>query len=206
MNNSPRTLLFAGILGTVCSSLLVGTNMLTTPYRLANEKAEQVRNYLAALEVPVPAGAGTAELLEVFEEHVRGVARRGMTVYEYFPSGAKIPVAVAVPFSGAGVWGGIEGVLALEPDMETIRGIRFYRQEETPGLGGDIATEMFQSRFRGRKIRSRSGEPGFKVRTAGTEYDQNKVDAITGATMTSERVERILDDLAKQISKEETAL
>ncbi len=200
MNNSLRTLLFAGVLGTVCSTLLVGTNMFTTPYRLANEKAEQVRNYLAALEVPVSEGAGSAELLDVFEKDVRAVEQGGMTVYKYFPSGADIPVAVAVPFSGAGVWGGIEGVLALEPDMETIRGIRFYRQEETPGLGGDIATDMFQNRFRGRKIRSRSGEPGFKVRSAGSEDDQNKVDAITGATMTSDRVERILDELAKQIS------
>ena len=66
---------------------------------------------------------------------------------------------MAVPFSGSGVWGPIEGVLALEPDMQTIRGVRFYKQEETPGLGGEIASDWFQAQFKGKTLVSAAGDP-----------------------------------------------
>jgi Na+-transporting NADH:ubiquinone oxidoreductase subunit C len=202
VTNTVQTLTFATVLGVTCSVLLVGASRFTEPYRKANEKAEEVRNFLAALEAPVPEGATAADLLAIFEASVRKEARDGLTLYAYVPAGAEEAVALAVPFSGAGVWGPIEGVLALEPDQTTIRGVRFYKQEETPGLGGEIASDWFQEQFRGRKIVSASGTPGFRVRKPGTLSDDNVVDAITGATMTSDRVESMLDGLARRLRGE----
>lgn len=199
MNNVTHTLGFAVALGVSCSVLLVGANQFTRPYREANAKAEEVRNFLAALEAPVPAAATAEELLATFEANVREESRMGMRLFAYLPEGAEAPVAVAVPFSGPGVWGPIEGVLALEPDLKTIRGVRFYKQEETPGLGGEIASDWFQQQFRGKRIVSASGEPGFRVRKPGTLKDDNVVDAVTGATMTSDRVEIMLNDLARRL-------
>ncbi len=199
MNNTTHTLIFAAVLGVICSALLAGASLFTAPYREANEKAEQVRNFLAAMDAPVSARASAEELLEFFDRHVRRIERDGLERFEYTPDGADRPTAIAIPFSGPGVWGPIEGVLALEPDMTTIRGVRFYRQEETPGLGGEIASERFLNQFAGKQIVSRSGEPGFRVRAAGTHDNLNTVDAITGATMTSDRVESMLDGVAKQV-------
>ena len=199
MKNTVHTLVFALVLGVTCSLLLVLANHFTGPYRAANEKAEEVRNYLAALGAPVAPGATAEELLTVFESDIREDSRDGLPLYAYLPDGAETPVAVAVPFSGAGVWGPVEGVLALEPDLKTIRGVRFYKQEETPGLGGEIASDWFQGQFRGKTIVSASGEPGFRVRKPDSLQDDNVVDAITGATMTSDRVERMLDALARRL-------
>ena len=43
MKDNVRVILFAAILGLVCSVLLVGATLFTAPYRLANEKAEEIR-------------------------------------------------------------------------------------------------------------------------------------------------------------------
>jgi len=198
-----RTLLFAGVLGLVCAGLLAGISQYTAPYRQANEKAEEVRNYLAALGVPVPAEADARELLKVFEQNVKEIDLGELHAYEYVPeSGAGKPLAVAIPFSGVGLWGPVRGVIALEPDLRTIRDIRFYQQEETPGLGGEIGADWFRRQFEGKQIVSKGGEPGFRILKPGSTPDANAVDGITGATMTSQRVQSIVDELAKSVWKE----
>ncbi len=204
MKDNTRTLLFAGVLGLICALALAGVSQLTAAYRQANEKAEEVRNYLAALGVPGPEGASSQELLDIFEQNVRVEKLGKKTVYQYVPgSGSQAEAtAVAVPFSGVGLWGPIRGVLALEPDFNTIRGIRFFDQQETPGLGGEIGTAWFQNQFVGKQILSPEGEPGFEITKPGGPEGVNSVDGITGATMTSSRVQAILDNLAKELWKE----
>ena len=202
MKSTLHTLIFAAVLGGVCSTLLVTASLFTAPYQKANQKADQVRNYLAALDAPVPEEATAADVIAIFDRTIRQVEKGGMAVFEYRPDGTDAPQAVAVAFAGAGVWGPIEGVLALEPDMTTIRGIRFFKQEETPGLGGEIATDSFLRRFKGKRIVAPDGAPGFRVRKPGEADGPNTVDGITGATMTSERVENMLDTLAKRIREE----
>ncbi len=202
MKSTLHTLLFAAVLGVVCSTLLVTANLFTAPYQEANRKADQVRNYLAALDVPIPENASASDLIAIFERTIRPVRQGGLERYEYRPEGADAPQAVAVAFAGPGVWGPIEGVLALEPDMARIRGIRFFKQEETPGLGGEIATEGFLKRFNEKQIVAADGTPGFRVRKPGAADGPNEVDGITGATMTSERVGTMLDALAKRIRED----
>ncbi len=203
MRNNVRVIVFAVVLAVVCSLLLAGTNVFTGPYRRANEEAEELRNYLSALEVPVDVDADSQTLLAIFDREVQINEIGGLTLYEYRPSAAKRekPIAVGVPFSGAGLWGPIKGVLALEPDLRTIRGIRFYQQEETPGLGGEIGASWFQEQFEGKEIVSSAGVEGFKILRPGGSPGRNEVDGISGATMTSERVESILDRLAVQIGE-----
>lgn len=203
MKQALHTVVFAVVLGVTCSLLLVGASSFTRPYRQANEKGEEVRNILAALGAPVSPGTSVEDLLQRFERDVREVTRAGSRVYQYVPDGTARHVAVAIPFQGPGVWGPIEGVLAMEPDLETIRGIRFYKQEETPGLGGEIASDWFQSQFQGKSVRAADGTVNLRVRKAGEPGGRNAVDAITGATMTSERVETMLNTTARRLQEVE---
>jgi Na+-transporting NADH:ubiquinone oxidoreductase subunit C len=207
VKDNTRTLIFAGLLGLVCALLLAGVSQFTAPYRQANERAEEVRNYLSALGVPGWEGVSSQELLDVFERNVRVEEQGGRKVYQYVPATGSQgrPLAVAVPFSGTGLWGPIRGVLALEPDFTTIRGIRFFDQQETPGLGGEIGAQWFQDQFVGKRIVSAGGDPGFQITKPGAATAINSVDGITGATMTSDRVEVILDNLAKELLKEESS-
>ena len=203
VRNNVRVIVFAVVLAVVCSLLLAGTNVFTGPYRRANEEAEELRNYLSALEVPVDVDADSKTLLDIFNREVQIKEIGGLTLYEYRPSDLKPekPIAIAVPFSGAGLWGPIKGVLALAPDLRTIRGIRFYQQEETPGLGGEIGASWFQEQFEGKEIVSSDGVAGFNILRPGGSPGRNEVDGISGATMTSERIELILDRLAVQVGE-----
>jgi Na+-transporting NADH:ubiquinone oxidoreductase subunit C len=109
---------------------------------------------------------------------------------------------VAVPFAGDGLWGPIRGFLALEADRRTIRGIAFHEQEETPGLGGEIAGEAFRAQFRGKRIVAADGTPGIVIRRGKGAQAVNEVDGITGATMTCEKVQAMLNRLIARIAKE----
>ncbi|MGB2822410.1 MAG: FMN-binding protein [Phycisphaerae bacterium] len=197
MKDSLHTLLYATILGTVCATLLTGAARFVEPYRKANAEAEERRNILEVLGVPFDPAASSQELVEIFKKEVVEEKLAGLTTYKYPPPAGGAVKAVAVPFDGQGLWGPIKGFLSLEPDMRTIRGITFHEQEETPGLGGEIGSDWWRSKFKGKRIVGPSGEAGIRIR-AGAEAI-NEVDAISGATMTSNKVESMLNEVIEKI-------
>ena len=80
--------------------------------------------------------------------------------------------------------------------------MRFYQQEETPGLGGEIGSRWFQEQFEGKSIADAAGNPGFRIVKPGRPAGENAVEGISGATMTSDRVAAMLDRLGKAIAEE----
>ena len=104
------------------------------------------------------------------------------------------------------MWGPIKGFLALEPDYKTIRGLTFYEQEETPGLGGDIVTEGFRSRFEGRQIRVAEGQWGIDIIAGGAEQTEvNQVAGISGATMTCDKVQEMINVIIEALASKREA-
>lgn len=199
-----RTIIFAAVFGLICALSLTLAGRLAAPYRTANEKAEEMRNYLSALGIPFEPKASANTLIDIFSRNVRVMTNDTLVLYERVSETNLTgdPIAVAVPIHGMGLWGPIHGVLALEPDLKTVRGLRFYRQEETPGLGGEIDKPDFIDRFVGKTIVSGKGDPDFRVVRKGAPLDNNSVDGITGATMTCDRVQDILRNAAVQVAAE----
>ena len=66
---------------------------------------------------------------------------------------------VVLPIEGVGMWGTLYGFIALEPDGNTIRGLTYYDQKETPGLGGEVSNPRWQALWNGRKVYDASWEP-----------------------------------------------
>ena len=89
---------------------------------------------------------------------------------------------------GNGLWGPIWGYLAVAADGKTVVGVSFDHKSETPGLGGEITTEKFQSQFAGKQIMD-NGRP------IPVEFD-----AITGATKTSNGVKEMIDNALEKYS------
>ena len=203
MKGSLYSLIYAAVLGTVCALLLTAVADVTAPYRKANEEAEEILNVLMVLDVNLPSDTSAKQLSEVFEKNVREEKRNGIEAYVRFQPEAKEQIqAIALRFSGAGLWGPIKGFLALEPDMKTIRGLTFYEQVETPTLGGEIAAKWFRDQFVGKSIVDKDGNPGFVISSSG-DPAPNKVDGISGATMTCDKVQMMLNELIEKISKKE---
>jgi len=87
---------------------------------------------------------------------------------------------------GAGLWDAIWGYIAVEEDGSTIAGTSFDHAGETAGLGAKIKDDPnFAKAFIGKKIFV-NGE--FAPVVVSKKNVDNKVDAITGATKTSDCV------------------
>ena len=114
------------------------------------------------------------------------------------PADKKLPLYVAkvnndtiyvVPLYGRGLWGGISGYLALKKDFDTVFGSYFTHESESAGLGARIVEEEFQEKFIGKKAFSDSTfQKVALVLSKKIENPEHEVDAITGATLTSNGV------------------
>ena len=99
------------------------------------------------------------------------------------------------PVFGAGLWGSIWGYVALNDDKDTVYGAYFSHASETPGLGAEIQSySAFQKQFEGKKVLSGDNVALEVVKSGQAKGDINKVDGITGGTMTSNGVDAMLKD------------
>jgi len=100
--------------------------------------------------------------------------------------------AYGFPMSGMGLWSVVHSYVAIEADLETIKGITFYGHEETPGLGGECSKPWFMDNFAGKRLFENSDPVDFKVVKGkvedtypeGHDSNDNAVDGMSGATIT----------------------
>ena len=115
-------------------------------------------------------------------------------VYELRDDGGGLDLVV-LPVHGLGLWGILYGFVALDADLETIRGLTYYEHKETPGLGGEVDNPRWKSLWNGRKAFGPDGAPAIEVvkGLAGPPADDPyRVDGLAGATMTSRGVTNML--------------
>ncbi len=201
MKGSAYTIGFAAVLGTTCALLLTAAADFTKSYQEANQEAEEARNILFALNVPGAMEATSKEVVALAEDKVHEDTIGDVTTYEYSPGGADAePVAIAIRFAGPGLWAPIKGFLAMDPELTMIKGLSFYEQAETPGLGGEIVQDWFLERFADLSIRDADGKPGIII--GAGEDAPNRVDGISGATMTCDKVQAMLNEAIRSIVEE----
>ena len=126
---------------------------------------------------------------------VRRVERRSVVYLVAGEAASGGPSAVVLPVRGQGLWGVLYGFLALEADLDTVRGLTFYRHKETPGLGGEVDNPSWKALWPGRRVFSGGGEPVIEVARAAAgpvAEDPHRVDGLAGATMTSRGVTNLL--------------
>ena len=103
-----------------------------------------------------------------------------------------------VPLRGKGLWGPVWGYLSFKTDFNTIFGTMFDHKGETPGLGAEINQDWFMDPFKGKQIFAEDGKlVSITIVKGGAKPDdKHGVDAISGGTITSKGVEKmILDNL-----------
>lgn len=135
------------------------------------------------------------EILEVFSS-VEEIERDGTRFYRARRPGGDI---YAIEFTGSGLWGQIEGILAVDERLERTVGIEIITHNETPGLGGRIDEPWFKEQLNGERIINGSIE----VAGAGSgdiDHENGKIDAVTGASRTSTAIQTILDAELPQLA------
>jgi Na+-transporting NADH:ubiquinone oxidoreductase subunit C len=103
--------------------------------------------------------------------------------------------SVVVPLYGAGLWGPIWGYVALDSDMNTVKGIVLDHQGETPGLGAEITTPKHQAMYVGKSVFEGEELVGITLKKGGADANNpHEVDAITGGTKTSDGVTAMIKE------------
>lgn len=121
-------------------------------------------------------------------------------------SAAELPVFIfkngttVVPVYGAGLWGPVWGYIAFKPGSNVMKGAYFDHESETAGLGAKIKDDpSFQAEFNGESADFNSAnvfdivKGGAPKNPDGTSVADNQIDAITGATMTSNGLDAAID-------------
>jgi Na+-transporting NADH:ubiquinone oxidoreductase subunit C len=108
-----------------------------------------------------------------------------------------------IPVRGAGLWGAIWGYVALKDDFNTVYGAVFEHAGETPGLGAEISGAEFQKQFAGKKIYRDGKFIAVDVVKNGSvsPLGDHNVDGITGGTLTSKAVGKMLFDCLSNYTK-----
>ncbi len=109
-------------------------------------------------------------------------------LYKIYPNAAapanrKDPAeGYVIPINGMGLWDAIYGFLAIRPDGNTVIGISWYDQKETPGLGANIAEPEWQEQFQGKHIfqESADGQTQFQTAPLGIKVVKGKVSYVYG--------------------------
>lgn len=103
--------------------------------------------------------------------------------------------AYIFPMWGSGLWDWISGFVAVNSDLNTIKGIAFDHKQETPGLGARITSSAVKDRYIGKKIFDPSGKLlsiSMVKGERGLPLDDHHVDGMSGATLTGNGVNNML--------------
>jgi Na+-transporting NADH:ubiquinone oxidoreductase subunit C len=214
--------MYSAILTVVCGGLLAFASEGLKERQQANVELEQKRNILNTV-IALNEGDNIEQLykkrvrafvidfngnvqegktpadVNVAAEYKKQPENRLLPVYEFVSESDSTKVTnVVLPVYGYGLWNNIWGYIAIESDMNTLKGVKFQHAGETPGLGARIADdEGVTQRFIGKKIFE--GEKIASVtmmKGEGNDWskDQHKVDGMSGATLTSKGVNNMLYD------------
>lgn len=209
--------IFSAVMVVAVATLLAMAATMLQPQQLKNLEIEKKKSILESIGIE-STRENTESLYdkyikEIYVINSKGEAVDGVDAFDvvlkdeqkkpleqqYFPifkaiidDGEKLLV---IPVEGKGLWGPIWGYISLKSDMNTIFGCTFDHKGETPGLGAEINTRAFEDMFIGKKLFESDKFVSVGVLKGGAkEDDPHNVDAISGGTITSKGLEKMLKD------------
>ena len=204
-NSDLYAIIYSAVVVVIVAFLLAGVSSLLKQKQDDNITLDKKKQILASLNIK-----NVADVALEYDNVIKGdpiinvkgeVVKEngGFKVANDAVAEANLPLYIAevngekkyiIPMTGNGLWGGIWGYLALNDDCNTIYGVYFSHASETPGLGAEIATDMFQSRFLGKHV-LKDGSVALSV-VKKVKDETVEVNAISGATITCNGVDGML--------------
>lgn len=222
-NSNGYTFMFAVIMVIVVASVLAFAATSLQPTQRENVRKEKMQNILATVgvetdrdgaqelydkyiveELTLDENGEPVESVDAFEvdlakELKKPVEEQVFPLYIAEVEGEKYYV---VPLRGNGLWNAIFGYISLKDDVNTVKGATFDHLGETPGLGAEITKQWFKESFEEEKIFDGNGNlvgvSVVKGNIDASDKDDNKVDAISGATITGDGVSDMISERLKR--------
>jgi len=209
--------IFSAVMVIIVATILSMAATLLKPQQEKNLEIEKKKSMLESINIPADRNNAEELYSKYIKENMvldnRGEKKDGIDAFtvEMKLEGKKAPenqsLAVffatpddgekvtILPLEGKGLWGPIYGFISLKSDMNTIYGVTFDHKGETPGLGAEINTTAFESQFKGQKIFEDGKFVSVKVlKSSEKPVANHSVDAISGGTITSKGLEKMLFD------------
>ncbi len=233
-HNNLYTFVFISIVTIICAGLLSSAAYYLKDKQETNVEVDMKKNILKAVKLLENNKISQKEILDSYNKNIESYVVNNLGEIIELPEGILVedidpekedtkpesdrlfPVyvkktgtditAYCIPVIGKGLWSTMHGYLALEPNLNTIRGITFYKQAETPGLGSEVEAESFQNKFIGKQIWDDDDNlVAVKILKLEPSPDSpnimHEVAGISGATKTSDGVMNLL---LKDLTKYET--
>ncbi|MFC2658553.1 MAG: NADH:ubiquinone reductase (Na(+)-transporting) subunit C [Segatella sp.] len=218
-NSNSYTIIYSAVIVVIVAFLLAFVFQALKPMQDANvalDKKKQILNSLnirdlsneeadAKYKEVVIADEVIDEKGKVVEAGTQGGEKAGFKLESKDYKAGKLALYICkvngsrkyvIPIYGMGLWGPISGYIALNEDKATVYGAYFNHESETAGLGAEIKDNVaWQEKFQGKKVFT-SGDD--KTIALGVEKNvtdpATQVDAVTGATLTSNGVRDMLHE------------
>lgn len=206
------TVVYAALLVVFVAAALAFTNQALKQTQKKNEEIDKMIQILRCVNVTTKASDVEAKYNELIKESFL-VNRDGSKaegdafkedVAKAYANGTALPVYVAniegstkyiIAMRGTGLWGPLWGYMALNDDKNTVYGADFSHAGETPGLGAEISLPPFGRQFVGKEVFKNGVFKSIAIVKPGKTADgQDYVDGISGGTITSQGVDRMLFD------------
>ena len=168
------------IIGVISGGVLSGINSWAEPKIIANRKAETER----AIFVVQNEATNYKKIEDVNFE-----------VYEVFDDSSN-SLGYALPYEGNGFQGNIRLIIGVNKEADKVLGLEVLEQVETPGLGTKVTETPFTDQFKNLIV-----TPEIKSVKGVEPQNPNEVQAITGATISSKAIVRIVNEGIKKLKE-----
>jgi len=181
------------IVASFCFGLLIAvTNSALSP-RIEKNQADKLSNLMRQL-------ISDAENFDKAAETVQITTGKGKVIetdiYRAFDKNKK-NIGFAFIASGAGFADKIKLVIAVDKNCEKFFGFEVLSSNETPGFGDRIKEDYFRNQFK-----QAPAEELELVKTGRPETIDNRIVAISGATVSSEAVVKIFNTYINRIKEQ----
>jgi electron transport complex protein RnfG len=161
------------IIGIISGALLSGISSWAAPKIEANRKAETERAIFVVQQEATK---------------YKKVEKLDFELYEVFDEENK-SLGYALPHEGNGFQGKIRLIIGLNKELTNVLGMEVLEQVETPGLGTKVTETPFTDQFINLVV-----TPQINSVKGIQPQNPNEVQALTGATISSKAVVRIIND------------
>ena len=195
-NSNTYTIVYAAIMVVIVAFLLAFVSSSLKDKQDANVKLDYKKQILNSLDLR---GLSNEEAETKYSEVVKD-EKEVEEGYKIFTCDLNGETKYIFTVKGMGLWGPISGFIALNADKQTIYGVYFNHEGETAGLGAEIKdSKAWQDNFKGKKLYKGDDKSAIVLGVKKkVEIPESEVDAVTGATLTSDGVDLMLKDgLAK---------
>ncbi len=178
-------------------SAVMDISHIQDPNEILEVYSQRVKSYVIdyegnVVEKDAKGNDLVAEKVNVSKNSKRPKEERFYPVFQTMDGDS--PDAYIFPMYGQGLWDWIAGFIALDKDLNTIRGMSFSHKSETPGLGARIADAEIQQRYVGKKIYDGGNLVSVEMIKGekGEPLDDHHIDGMSGATMTGKGVNAMM--------------